>query len=160
MSGARRVVIGVGNAYRGDDGVGLAVIEALRSRLPADVAVVPCEDEPSRLIDAWAEADAVFVVDAVSSGAEPGTVHRFDASDEEVPAHVFRSSTHAFGVGQAIELARVLGKLPARVVVYGVEGADFQGGEALSAPVAAAVTPAAAAVLDDLGGEAACTSTP
>ena len=150
MSTPREIVIGVGNAYRSDDGVGLAVVEQLRGRLPEDVAVVPCEDEPSRLLDAWDGAEAVYVVDAVSSGAEPGSLHRFDASQEPVPANVFRSSTHAFGVGEAIELARALGKLPPRVLVYGIEGAEFRGGEALTPAVAAGVEHAASAVLGDL----------
>jgi hydrogenase maturation protease len=150
MSAPRDVVIGVGNAYRSDDGVGLAVVEYLRGRLPEGVAVVPCEDEPSRLLDAWDGASAVYVVDAVSSGAEPGTLHRFDASEEAVPSNVFRSSTHAFGVGEAIELARVLGKLPPRVLVYGVEGAEFRGGEALTPAVAAGVERVANVVLEDL----------
>jgi hydrogenase maturation protease len=89
-------------------------------------------------------------VDAVESGAAPGTLHRFDAGAGPIPAGVFRSSTHAFGVGDAVELARVLGRLPGRVVVYGVEGGEFAAGEGLTAPVEAAVEPAAQAVLDNL----------
>jgi hydrogenase maturation protease len=90
------------------------------------------------------------VVDAVESGAEPGTLVRFDASELAIPARMFRTSTHAFGVGDAIELARVLGRLPARVVVYGVEGAEFAAGVGLSPAVEAAIEPTAAAVLEDL----------
>lgn len=144
------VVIGVGNEYRRDDGVGLAVAERLRGRVPAGVRVIDCEQEPSRLIDAWHGADAAVVVDAVASGAAPGTLHRFDACAGPVPDRVFRSSTHAFGVSEAIELARVLGKLPGHVVVYGVEGGEFGAGEGLTASVEAAVEPAATAVLNDL----------
>jgi hydrogenase maturation protease len=135
----RRVVIGIGNAYRGDDAAGLAVAERCRTRLPAEVRVIEAEQEPTRLIDAWESADAVFVVDAVVSGSRAGTVHRYDATDEPLPAGVFRSSTHAFGVGDAVELARALGRLPRRVVVYGVEGAGFESGAPLSPAVAAAV---------------------
>ena len=131
--------------------------------LPEGIEIVPCEDEPSRLIDAWHGASAAVVVDAVNSGAAPGTLHRFDASEAAVPGRVFRSSTHAFGVGEAIELARALGKLPPRIVVYGIEGAGFGGGESLSPPVEAAVRHAADAVLADLTSllneEARCTST-
>lgn len=144
------LVIGVGNAYRRDDGVGLAVAARLRGRVPEGVRVVDCEQEPSRLLDAWQGADAALVVDAVESGAVPGTLHRFDAGTGPLPAGVFRSSTHAFGVGDAVELARVLGRLPGRVVVYGVEGGEFAAGQGLSAPVEAAVEPAAQAVLDEL----------
>jgi len=150
----RRVVAGVGNAYRGDDGAGLEVAARLRGRLPADIELVRCVDEPSRLIEAWRGADAVIVVDAVASGAEPGTVHRFDASDGDIPERIFRSSTHAFGVGQAVALSRVLGHLPPRVIVYGIEGADFAAGEGLTDPVVDAVDRAVDAVLADIeGGE-------
>jgi hydrogenase maturation protease len=146
-----RVVVCVGNAYRGDDGVGLAVGEALRDRLPAGVELVLSEQEPTRLIDAWQGAAAAYVVDAAHSGGVPGELHRFDASDGPLPVQVFRSSTHAFGVGEAIELARALGKLPPRVLVYGVEGEIFDAREGLSPAVEAAVAGVAQAVLDDLG---------
>jgi hydrogenase maturation protease len=144
------VVIGVGNEYRRDDGVGLAVAARLRGRVPAGVEIVECEQEPSRLIDAWEGADSALVVDAVESGAAPGTLHRFDAGAGPIPKGVFRSSTHAFGVGDAVELARVLGKLPGHVVVYGVEGDEFAAGQGLTARVEAAIEPAASAILDDL----------
>jgi hydrogenase maturation protease len=150
----RVVIVGVGNAYRGDDGVGLAVARKLRRRVAGDVAVREIEQEPTRLLDVWADADVALVVDAAASGAPPGTVHRFDVSDGPVPARVFRSSTHAFGVGDAVELARALGRLPERVVVFGVEGADFAGGTELSAPVEAAVD----AVAAELEREARCTN--
>ena len=146
----KHVIVGVGNEYRRDDGVGLAVAARLQGRVPRRVDIIACEQEPSRLIDAWEGADTALVVDAVESGGEPGTLLRFDASELPIPTRLFRTSTHAFGVGDAIELARVLGRLPARIVVYGVEGAEFAAGEGLSAAVAAAIEPTAAAVLEDL----------
>jgi hydrogenase maturation protease len=156
------VVIGVGNTLRGDDAAGLAAVERVEARLPEAVRVVACEQEPSRLLDAWEDAWAAIVVDAVSSGAEPGTLHCFDASVEPVPAQAFRSSTHAFGVGEAIELARALGRLPDRVVVYGVEAAGFEPGADLSPAVDAAVGDVVDAVLDDvlglIGEEERCTN--
>ena len=146
---SRCVVVGVGNVYRGDDGAGIAVVESIRGRLPAGVEVVTCEQEASRVIDAIEGRDAAVLVDASCSGAAPGTIHRFDASAEPVPARSFRSSTHAFGVGEAIELARALGKLPGTVVVYGIEGHRFTAGEGLSPAVDAAVEPAANAVMGE-----------
>jgi hydrogenase maturation protease len=147
---ARRVVIGVGNAYRGDDAVGLAVAERVRGRVGDDVAVLECEQEPTRLLDAWSGAELAVVVDACAGDGSPGTVHRFDVSDGPLPARVFRSSTHAFGVGEAVELSRALHRLPRRVVVYGVEGADFDAGAAMSPAVESAVDRVAGAIVRDL----------
>jgi len=161
----KHVIVGVGNEYRRDDGAGLAVAARLQGRVPGCVDIIACEQEPSRLLDAWDGADTALVVDAVESGAAPGTLSRFDASELPIPARLFRTSTHAFGVGDAIELARVLGRLPARIVVFGVEGAEFAAGEGLSAAVAAAIEPAVTAVLEDLDSalreeDEPCTSRP
>jgi hydrogenase maturation protease len=143
----KTVVIGVGNALRGDDGAGIAVAQRLHG--------LACDEEPSRLIEAWEGAGAAILVDSVVSGAPPGTLHRFDASTEPIPARALRSSTHAIGLAETIELARALGKLPARVVVYGIEGASFDAGAALSPDVEAAVSRLVETIEEEL-----CTSAP
>lgn len=128
----REVVLGVGNPLRGDDAAGLVAAERLDGRLH--------EGDATGLLDAWEGADAAIVIDAVRSGAAAGTVHRLDASAEPLPASLRTStSTHAIGVAEAIELARALGRLPRRVVVYGIEGGRFEAGAPLSLEVAAAV---------------------
>jgi hydrogenase maturation protease len=145
-------VIGVGNPYRSDDRVGLDVARALRGRLPAGVDVVEREGEPAGLIDAWDGATAVWLVDAVSSGDPPGTVHRFEVGAEALPAKLFGTSTHALGLADAVEIARVLGRLPAHTVVYGISGGNFAAGEGLGAAVAAAVGPVAKAIVAEVRG--------
>jgi len=88
------------------------------------------------------------LVDAVRSGAPPGTSHRADVSLTPLPAALRRAaSTHAVGVAEAIELARTLGRLPAAVVVYGLEGQRFDAGLGLTGAVAAAVDGIAEQVL-------------
>jgi hydrogenase maturation protease len=154
---SRTVVIGVGNPLRGDDAAGVEAAERLRPRVPAGVEVVACSEEPSRLMEAWEGADSVVLVDTVSSGAAPGTLHRFDAGEEAVPARTFRSSTHAIGLADTIELARALGRLPERVCVWGVEAGGFATGSPLTPPVETAVAALVHAVLNDLEKER-CTS--
>jgi len=108
------------------------------------------EGEPTALVDTWSGADAIWLVDAVSSGAPPGTVHRLDASASALPAMLFRGSTHHVGLGEAVELARALGRLPARVVFYGIEGASFEAGDELTPEVASAVAAVAESVRAEL----------
>jgi hydrogenase maturation protease len=116
--------------------------------------VLEREGEPTSLIDSWEGAEAVWLVDAVSSGAEPGTVHRHDASARELPARLFDTSTHHFGLAEAVELARALGRLPRTAIVFGIEGASFETGETLSPEVEAAAARVAAAVREEVD---ACT---
>ena len=146
----RVVVIGVGNTLRGDDGAGPAVAKGVRARAADAVEVRICEEEPSRLIDALGDADVAFIVDAVSTGAAGGTVHRFDASKEALAARELRSSTHALGISDTIELARALGRLPEQAIVFGIEGVDFTAHEGLTAPVADGVARATTAVLEEV----------
>jgi hydrogenase maturation protease len=134
------LVVGVGNRFRGDDAAGPAVVDLL-----GGVAAIVHDGDPADLMERWAGVDEVVVVDAVRSGAAPGTVTVIDARAVPLPAGWCRSS-HAWGPGEAIELARALGTLPARVTVYGIEGADFTPGAGMSPEVSAAVAGVAAAL--------------
>ena len=146
-----RTVIGVGNPWRGDDAAGLEAARRLRELVPSDVSVRELEGEPVSLLDAWEGAAAALVVDAVLTGADPGTVHRIEALDEPLPEPQAGASTHALGLAEAIELARVLDRLPGRLVVYGIEAESFEAGERLTPAVASAVEAAAGAIAAELG---------
>jgi hydrogenase maturation protease len=143
------VVAALGTPFRGDDAVGPLVAERLRA---AGVEVLDCGDEPIRLVERLSGIDLAVVVDAVRSGARPGTVHRVESLDAPLPRDIGLASTHAVGVADAIELARLLGGGPRRVLVVGVEGRAFGLGDAVTPEVRAAVEPAAAAVLEALEG--------
>jgi hydrogenase maturation protease len=133
------VVIGVGNEYRSDDGAGIAVARRLRTLFPAGVTILEESGEGAALMQAWQGAAWVMLVDAVRSGASPGTIHRLDARAAPMPTGFFHYSTHAFSVAEAVELARSLDELPAHLVVYGIEGATFAAGVELSPAVEQAV---------------------
>ncbi|HEX2293108.1 MAG TPA: hydrogenase maturation protease [Gaiellaceae bacterium] len=144
------LVLGIGNAWQGDDAAGLLAAQRLRERALAGVEVRELEGEPVSLVEAWDGADRVFVVDAVRSGAAPGTVHRLDATHEPLPATLSAASTHTLGVGEAIELARALGRLPALVVLYGIEAESIAAGAGLTPAVERAVDEAVERLLAEL----------
>ena len=150
------VVIGVGNPLRGDDGIGPAVIDALRRRAgPAgpDVRLVCCSGDLTELIEAWEHADSAIVIDAVASGAAPGSVHVVPLEDRSW-GQLAQASSHGLGVQEAAGLARQLGRLPGALVLVGVEAAQFDLGAPLSAPVRLAVEQVVALVEHDLGQHA------
>ena len=147
-------MIGIGNAWQGDDAAGLVVAQQLRDRAGEEITVLEMEGEPVSLVEAFDGADDAFLVDAVRSGAKPGTVHRIDATDDPVPATLSAASTHTLGVGEAIELGRALGRLPRRIVLYGIEAESLSAGGELTPAVARAVDEVVERVL------AECTSRP
>jgi hydrogenase maturation protease len=150
------LVIGLGQPDRGDDAVGPEVARAVAARRPAGVVVVE-RDDPADLMDTWDGHAGVLVVDAVRSGAAPGTVHVLHAGTTSGPlsleawAATGRGGTHALGLAAVVELARALDRLPERVVIVGVEAEHFDHGVPLSPAVAAAVASAADAVTSALG---------
>ncbi|NIA25379.1 MAG: hydrogenase maturation protease [Gammaproteobacteria bacterium] len=130
---ARRL-IGIGNPDRGDDAAGWEVA--------AKVAAWSVERRIAGsfdMLEMWDEDDEVVIVDAMRSGAPPGTVHRFDALADRLPVGAF-SSTHAFGPAAVIELARTMDRLPRSLVVYGIEAGQVGHGTAMSPAVATAVS--------------------
>ena len=149
-TGSTTLVIGVGNRYRSDDAVGIIVARRLKERNLARITVIEATGEGAALIESWKAAEAVIVVDAVHSGATPGTVHRFDTRAERIPSRFFHYSTHAFGLAEAVELARTLGQLPPLLIVYGVEGKNFAAGEELSAELEKAVLKVVERILNEI----------
>lgn len=150
-SGTRTVVIGVGNDFRSDDRIGLVVARALRARLRDGLAVGEYTGDTAGLLEAWQGADAAILVDAVVTGAAAGTIHRFDLGDGALPRHCFPCSTHAFSIPEAVELARALHGLPPRVIIYGIEGENFEPGLQLSGAVEEAAPIVVRRILHEVG---------
>jgi hydrogenase maturation protease len=150
------VVFGLGNEFRRDDGAGLAVVERLRARSLPDVSLLAGQGEPGALLAGWAGAALAIVVDAVvASPPVPGRLHRLVAGrDGTTPVSWPPSaSSHGLGLAEAIGLGAVLGRLPGRLILHGVEAADLALGAGLSPAVAAALPALEQAVLRDIPAE-------
>lgn len=132
-------IIGVGNGMRGDDAVGLLAARQLRQTIGDRVEVIEAEMAGVNLIDLMKGAQVVILVDAARSGQAPGTIHRLDVSTGPIGSWMFPHSSHAIGISEALELARVLGSLPATVIVYGVEAGNTEAGQPLSPAMATAL---------------------
>ncbi|MFF8864763.1 hydrogenase maturation protease [Streptomyces sp. NPDC015139] len=138
MSG-RVVVIGVGNTLRGDDGVGPAVVEALRGHVPGDTVLAVSDGEPARMLELWRDADTVVVVEALrSQPARPGELHTLTPA-EAAGRPRGTASTHALGLGECLALAEALDLLPPKLVVHAIEVADVELGASLSEAVRSAL---------------------
>jgi hydrogenase maturation protease len=127
-------IIGCGTACRGDDPAGLLVVWRLRQ---LGVEAYEQSRDGLDLIENWQGQVTVVLIDAVVTGGSPGAVTVWNGKHAPVSAISFRSSTHAFGVAEAIRLARVLDRMPQRLLIYGIEGRRFDLGRAPSPEVIA-----------------------
>ena len=124
-------IICCGNRNRGDDAAGLLVYDRVRELgIEAELSIA----QPLELIETWKDADDVIVIDAVVTGAAPGTIHHWDGNAAHFPA-IRSTSTHGFGIAEAIQLARRIGHLPKNLHVYGIEARQFDVGSEPSPPV-------------------------
>ena len=146
----KTVVVGIGNDFRSDDGAGLAAARALMKFTLPDVGIVELNGEVTRLLDSLQHCDTAIVIDAVQSQALPGTIHRFDASQNPLPGSHNQRSTHGISLGSILELARVQGVFPRQVLIYGIEGASFEHGRTLTPQVEKAVEGLVHEIAEDL----------
>jgi hydrogenase maturation protease len=149
MTSVSCVVIGIGNPYRHDDGVGPAVAAEIGKLDLPGVRVIVSDGEPVSLVTAWDGAGLAVVIDACRQVPGcPGRIHRL--APDRLDGSDTGTSSHGFGVPYALRLGRALSRQPGRLVVIGVEGADFSAGTGLSAAVTAALPAAVAAVRAEL----------
>ncbi len=143
------LVIGIGNIYRSDDALGLTIAQYLRKQAPKHTIILEGNGDGTVLTEYWKNTHAVILIDAVRSGAKPGTLYRFDVQAQPIPKFA-NFSTHSFGIAEAIELARALNQLPRHCIVYGIEGKHFGVGIGLSSEVREAIQEVVTQIKQDI----------
>lgn len=133
------LVIGVGNADRGDDAVGLLVARKVAEWGLAGVEIVESEGDVSQILDLFERHATVLVIDAIKSANSAGTIICFEVNEAPLPQKFSSGSTHALGLAVAIDLAQTLNQLPPRLTVFGIVGENFAIGSKVSAAVDRAI---------------------
>jgi hydrogenase maturation protease len=145
------VVIGLGNPLRGDDGVGVRVVEVLAAQpLPQDVEVADGGTQGLGIVSLMEGRRRAIVVDAAGVGRSPGQFVRFTLDEARLLGDDQPLSVHAAGLGDALLLAQVLGTLPDEVIIFGVQPSRVQWDSSLSPEVEAALPALIAAVLAEV----------
>lgn len=145
------LIIGVGNDYRGDDGAGLQVARELDARDLPHVRIIEGIGDGTDMINAWQDAGKAFVIDAVYSDAEPGTVYRFDGLSDRIDEKIFAGySTHAYSIPRTIELARTIDQLPSSLIIFGIEGGNYASGKGISPKIAVAIREVVGRIIEEI----------
>ena len=150
--GKTTLVLGLGNILLGDEGVGARVAERLQAlyHFPEGTRVLEGGTLALDLLPDVEDTDRLLVIDAVDMGAAPGEVVRI--VDEEVPVFLsVKVSPHQMGLADILSAARLRGRTPEELVLWGVQPGMIDASLELSPPVAAQVDVLVDRVLADLG---------
>ena len=138
MSADVTLVIGLGNPDCADDGAGPLVASMLAERDLPKMQTLIRRGDALALLNDWSQYTTCIVVDAATCVSQPGKIYRIDAIHEPLPHDLSVSSTHAIGLADAVALAKTLGQLPQRLIIYAIEGCCFECGGTMTPEVAAA----------------------
>jgi hydrogenase maturation protease len=150
------VVIGLGDVVLSDDGLGVHAVRRLRERpsLPEGIELIEGGTAGLLLLPWLADSERVIIIDAIDTGAPPGTLVRLEG-DDWATAFDTRMTVHDVGLRDLLATAQLTGAWPQRLVLHGVQPATTAIGIELSAPVAGALGQLVSAVLAELAELAA-----
>jgi hydrogenase maturation protease len=143
------LVLGLGNTLLTDDGVGPALVEHLgggEDRWNGQVEFIDGGTQGLALLGQLAGRRALIILDALTTGAVPGTIHRLTLSELRDVTPIRGGSAHEGNAGELLNAAQLLGELPDRLFVVGVEPQVIRTGFGLTSPVQQALPNAAAQV--------------
>jgi hydrogenase maturation protease len=134
------VVLGAGSPLMGDDGLGIVVLESVSQKwveMPS-MRFLDGGIWGMRLLPHIEDADRLLVIDAVRTGADPGTLVRLER--EEIPRHLrTKISPHQIDLSEVFAVAELRGTFPREAVVLGIEPAQIDAYMEISAEVMATV---------------------
>lgn len=127
-------VLGVGNTLKGDDGIGVVLLNRLKeSELPGEVEFYEVGTSGMNILHHLKNLDTAVIIDAVRSKGEPGDSVFFSPDDVDNDLEV--RSTHDANLLEAIELSETMGERPDRVVIMGIIPKNMEINEDLSSPL-------------------------
>lgn len=145
------LILGIGNLLLADEGLGVKVVEDLQARyhFPAEVTVIDGGTMGLDLLPYLDDRTHMFIVDAVRSDQEPGSVLRLELDD---PPAYFRTkiSPHQLGISDVLAVAAMGGNLPGKIVLFGAVPKDLSTGLDLSPEASQSVRRLSNLITDDL----------
>jgi len=131
-------VVGIGNLVMHDDGLGPHLIQLLESMgdVPEGVELIDGGTHSYDLVEFFAEADAVIIIDALKFEEEPGTIYRAPFKELRPDPVNEAKSVHELNFIDAVNMVNMLGYDP-EVIVFGMEPKVIDVGIELSPELAA-----------------------
>jgi hydrogenase maturation protease len=151
-SGPRLVIVGVGNLLLGDEGFGIHVVNELKKhRLPERVGLCDCGTGGLSVLSAMEGFEKAVIVDAISSGGEPGTVYRHKLDEttkaKDAPRMI---SPHELNLVSIVRIGWKSYRLPEEIIVIGAEPKTLEPGLDLSPEVKRSIPEVIRLILEEV----------
>ncbi len=143
------LILGLGNPFRGDDAAGWGVIDVLEQKSPKGVQLCKVRGDAAQILDFFTQYSTIYVIDACQMNAPSGFWKRIDAHKSSIPSDTPQTSTHGMGISQAIDLAKVLGILPSKLIIYAINGDHYNLSTTPSLSVGQAIDKVAQHILEE-----------
>lgn len=126
-------VLGIGNTLYSDEGIGIHILPKLEEVLKdiANVEIVHGATDGMMLLGPIEETDNLIIVDAINSGASPGTIIQIEG--DEIPKYFgIKMSIHQQGFAEVLAAAQLRERFPSQIVLIGMQPASLELGVELS----------------------------
>ena len=145
------MLIGIGHPDRGDDALGSILLENIKAKVENTLATQHILGDMAQLIDCFEHYHIVIIIDAIVTRQKPiGTCYRFENEAILPISHGVTTSTHSFDLGQTLQLAKNLGVLPNKLILYGIEVGHFEHGKPMSEAVTASLSDLEQSILKEI----------
>lgn len=147
-------IVGVGNPIMSDDGVGPTVIQRLEDSPVGsgdDIRLVDAGTTGFLALEAMSGAERAIVVDAVETGASPGTIKQYRCVDGSFETEIPEMTMHDVSFTEAMVAGRPVYDLPEEILILGVEPADLSIGDELSEAADDAATELVEVLTENIG---------
>lgn len=143
--------MGLGNLILRDEGLGVHAVNRLLDsyRLPGGIEAIDGGTLGLALLPYIQDTETLMIIDAVSTGREPGTIVRLEG--DEIPAALaLKMSMHQLGLQELLAIAAFQGSLPRKIVLWGIEPATIEPGVGLTETVAAQIDRLVDTIVEEL----------
>lgn len=150
------LVLGIGNILCGDDGIGPSVVNLLQKQnWPDTVQILEVGTALLNHLEIIGSTRHLFIIDALRTGAKPGTIHRFHL--EELASSLEPAITsHGIPLKQVIALAQEQTGFPVKVIIFGIEPLSLELATELSPPIKATLSQITAQIMEELNRWIVC----
>jgi len=127
-------VVALGNVLRGDDGIGIIVLDELKKEKMQNVKLLDIGADAFSLLEHFLESDPIIIIDCARMNKIPGEVLKFQIDQANLSQADNMVSLHGFSLAETYNMAKKIGDV-AECHIIGVEPKTVEFNKTISSVV-------------------------